>query len=165
MKKYIRSSTDDSKYIGGKLWDIVDQVGYPDDSPEAKQVWYNRYETMDNALTSLTSGSCIIYRPDSQYNIFGLTDNYDGLLADISEGMAIKSGIDMCDIGNAFKLIGYYGSYEDIVYIYPINSGKADKLYELIEDADFSESIVIENEIAQQTWNGASVEDVLKSWA
>ena len=165
MKKYIKSSKSDSgKYIGGKLEDIVDKYGYPGDSDETEQIWENRYEAQDRCVNKLTTGYLIIYRPGSDSYKFQLSDNYEGLLNEISQTMAIKEGIDVVDLGNAVKLIGYYGLHEDTIYLYPININKSIELGNLIDTGDFDESTIIENEIAQETWNGASVEDVLKSW-
>lgn len=166
MKKYIKSSkSDSSKYIGGKLEDIVEKYGYVDDGGEAEKAWVDRYKAMSEFVLNRTPDSYIIYRPDSGNYTFELRGNEPGLLDDVVETMSIKEGIDLIDLGYAIEVIADYGPYEDAVFLYPINDNKVGELAELIEDADFCESIVIENEIAQETWNGASVEDVLKSWA
>ena len=166
MKKYIKSFNDKScNYIGGKLTDIVSKYGYYDDSEESEQIWNDRYTAQNKCISDFTTGYYIVYRPDSNSHLFELTNNYPGLLADISDGMAIKEGIDVCNQGSDIMIIGYYGSYRDTVYLYPINTNKATELGELIDNADFSESVVIDNEIAQESWAGASIEDVLKSWA
>ena len=156
------SMSNTGEYIGGKLFDFVEQYGYPDDTNE--ELWVDRAETMDNYIVDFSS-NYIVYTPDS-YNKFELwsSDIY-GYVLDMWEGLAIKEGVDLIAYPNYLKAIGYYGRSEDVVYLYPISEEKADELSEIIDNADFDESDVIENEIAQYTYNGASVEDVLKSWS
>ena len=159
MKRYIKSSTDDSKYIGGRLYDLPDT--YWDD----EDAHVDRFETQNNYINNFKQGGYyIIYRPDSTYHKFTLFGG-PNILADISDGMRIKDGLDVIAYKDHIELVGYYSGSKDIVKLYPVDINKAIDLGELIDNADFSESTVIENEIAQQTWNGASVEDVLKSWA
>ena len=85
-------------------------------------------------------------------------------MADISDGMRIKDGIDVIAYKDHIDLVGYYNGSRDIVKIYPIDVNKAIELQELFETADFDESTVIENEIAQYTYGGATIEDVLNFW-
>ena len=161
MKRYIRASAGASgKYIGGKLYELPDS--FWDEEGEEDRV--NRNETQNAYVNNYKQGGFfIIYRPDSENYKFTLLGGLD-ILYDITEGMRIKDGIDLIDYKDHLDIIGYYNGDEDIVKLYPIGIDKVIELSKIIEDADFSESTVIENEIAQETWNGVSAEDVLKSW-
>lgn len=160
MKRYIRASAGASgKYIGGKLYELPDSF-WDDDESSA-----NRNEILNAYVNNYKQGGFfIIYRPDSEDFKFTLLGGLD-ILYDITEGMRIKDGIDLVDYKDHLDIIGYYSGDEDIVKLYPIGIDKVVELNKIIEDADFSESTVIENEIAQETWDGASAEDVLRSWA
>lgn len=159
MKKYIKSNTESSgKYIGGELYKLPDT--YWDD--EDAQV--ERFETQDRFVRDYAD-SFIAYRPDSRYDKFNLWQNYPGLLADLCDGMAIKDGVDVCDMGKYIVLVGYYNGHQDIICLYPIETGKATELAKIIDESDFDESTVIDNEIAQYAWGGGSVTDILESWA
>lgn len=154
--------SNESEYIGGKLYDFIDQYGYPDESEESEELWLNRVETMDNYIKD-KSDCYICYRPD--YGVYQLWDGdiYSDIY-DMWDSMAIKDGADLIAYPNYLKAVGYYNMREDVVYLYPITKEKATELRDIIDDADFDESDVIENEIAQYTWNGASAQDVLLSW-
>ena len=160
MKRYIRASAGASgKYIGVKLYELPDSF-WDDDESSA-----NRNEILNAYVNNYKQGGFfIIYRPDSEDFKFTLLGGLD-ILYDITEGMRIKDGIDLVDYKDHLDIIGYYSGDEDIVKLYPIGIDKVVELNKIIEDADFSESTVIENEIAQETWDGASAEDVLRSWA
>lgn len=166
MKLWLEEGIDSNtgEYIGGKLSDFVEQYGYPDDTDESEEAWVKRSQIIDNYIVDFSS-NYIVYKSDS-YNKFELwsSDIY-GYVMDMWEGMAIKEGVDLIAYPNYLKAVGYYGRSEDVVYLYPISEEKADELSEIIDNADFAESDVIENEIAQYTYNGASVEDVLQSWS
>ena len=157
------SMSNTGEYIGGKLFDFVEQYGYPDDTDESEEAWIKRAETMDNYIVDFSS-NYIVYKPDS-YNKFELwSSDIDYYTHEMWEGLAIKEGVDLIAFPLYLEAIGYYGRGEDVVYLYPISNEKADELSEIIDNADFDESDVIENEIAQYTYNGASIEDVLISW-
>jgi hypothetical protein len=159
MKKYIKSSESSSgKYIGGKLRDL------PEDYWDDEDAHVERFETQDNFIRNYTD-NFIVYRPNSEYYKFELMQNYPGLLSDLCETMAIKDGVDVCDMGNYIKLISYYNRHQDIICLYPISTEKADELSNIIDNADFEESEVIDNEIAQYAWDGGSITDILESWA
>ena len=159
MKRYIRASAGSSgKYIGGKLYDLPDSFWDDDESS------VNRNETLNAYVNNYKQGGYfIIYRPDSENYKFELLGGSD-ILYDITDGMRIKDGIDLIDYKDHLEIIGYYSGSEDIVKLYPVDVNKAIELSEIIENADFNESTVIDGEIAQETWGGASAEDVLKSW-
>ena len=160
MKRYIRASAGASgKYIGGKLYELPDSF-WDDDESSA-----NRNEILNAYVNNYKQGGFfIIYRPDSEDFKFTLLGGLD-ILYDITEGMRIKDAIDLVDYKDHLDIIGPYTGHDDIVKLYPIGIDKVVELNKIIEDADFSESTVIENEIAQETWDGASAEDVLRSWA
>lgn len=158
MKKYIKSSID---YIGGKLYDVVDKYGYFDDSDEAEDVHTKRAEAMDQYILDFADWY-IFTNP--KYDNFELIQIDDYAIRDLWEGLAIKDGVDLIAYPDHLEAVGYYNGYKDIVCLYPVSDTKAGELTELIENGDFDESTIIENEIAQETWNGASAEDVLKSW-
>ena len=161
MKRYVRSSNDSVKYIGDKLYDVVDKYGYFDDSGEAEAVHSKRAEDMDQYILDFADWY-IFTNP--KYDNFELVQIDYYAIRDLWEGLAIKDGVDLIAYPDHLEVVGYYNGSEDIVKLYPISANKAIELSKIIEDADFSESIVIDNEIAQYTWNGASAEDVLKSW-
>lgn len=155
-------SNESGEYIGGKLYDFIDQYGYPDESEENEELWLNRVETMDNYIKD-KSDCYICYRQDGKYYQLWDGDIYSDIY-DMWDSMAIKDGADLIAYPNYLKAVGYYNMREDVVYLYPITKEKATELRDIIDDADFDESDVIENEIAQYTWNGASAQDVLLSW-
>lgn len=162
MKRYIRASAGSSgKYIGGKLYDVVDKYGYFDDSDEAEAVHTKRAEDMEQYILDFADWY-IFTNP--KYDNFELIQIDDYAIRDLWESLAIKEGVDLIAYPDHLDVVGYYGMNEDIVKLYPIDDNKAIELSKIIEDAGFSESTVIENEIAQETWGGASAEDVLKSW-
>ena len=161
MKRYIKSSnTTPSKYIGGKLYDLPDS--YWDDIDDDLRA--ERYEAQDKFVENFAD-NYIAYRPSSSDNKYLFYRNYPGLLYDISDGMAIKDGMDVVDQGNFIVLIGYYNNHQDIVCLYPVNSKKADELAEIIDNSDFDESDTIDAEISQYAWQGQGIQDVLQSWA
>lgn len=158
MKKYIKSSSGDKNYIGGRLYDLPDSY-WDDEDAHA-----DRFETQNAYINNFDHGGYnILYRPDSTYHRFELFGGPD-ILADISDGMRIKDGIDVIAYKDHIDLVGYYSGSRDVVKIYPIDVNKAIELQELFETADFDESTIIENEIAQYTYGGATIEDVLNSW-
>ena len=161
MKRYIRASAGSSgKYIGGKLYDLPDSFW----GEEGEEIRVTRAETQNAYVNNYKQGGYfIIYRPDSENYKFELLGGSD-ILYDITDGMRIKDGIDLIDYKDHLEIIGYYSGSEDIVKLYPVDVNKAIELSEIIENADFNESTVIDGEIAQETWGGASAEDVLKSW-
>lgn len=161
MKRYVKSSNDSVKYIGDKLYDIVDKYGYFDDSGEAEAVHTKRAEDMDQYILDFADWY-IFTNP--KYDNFELVQIDDYAIRDLWEGLAIKDGVDLIAYPDYLEAIGYYSGDKDIVCLYPVSATKAGELVELINNGDFDESTIIENEIAQETWNGASVEDVLKSW-
>lgn len=163
MKRYIRASASASgEYIGGKLYDVVDKYGYFDDSDEAEAVHTKRAEDMDQYILNFADWY-IFTNP--KYDNFELIQIDDYAISNLWEGLAIKDGADLIAYPDHLEAVGYYNGNEDIVKLYPINVNKAIELSKIIEDADFQESTVIENEIAQYAWGGASAEDILRSWA
>ena len=162
MKRYIGASAGVSgKYIGGKLYDVVDKYGYFDDSDEAEAVHSKRAEDMDQYILDFADWY-IFTNP--KYDNFELIQIDDYAISNMWEGLAIKDGVDLIAYPDHLEAVGYYNGDEDIVCLYPVSDTKAGELTELIENGDFDESTIIDNEIAQYTWNGASAEDVLKSW-
>lgn len=157
MKKYIKANSENGKYIGGKLYDLPDNYWEDDDlhvtRSEEQAEYVNKF-----------ANYYIIYRPNYSDDAFGLWESEPTLLYDLAESMAIKDGIDVIAYPDHIEVVAYYGSFRETAYLYPISEERADELTSLIDNSDFSESTVIENEIAQQTWNGASVQDILKVW-
>jgi hypothetical protein len=160
MKRYITSSTNDSKYIGGRLYDLPDS--YWDD--EDGEFRTNRYEEQEQYIHNFAD-FYIIYRPDNDYAKFAFVGNDITILYYLTESMAIKDGIDVYATSDCIEVIAYYGSYKEVAYLYPISTEKAGELADILENAYFNESTILETEIAQYCWNGASVADVLRSWA
>lgn len=158
MKKYIKANSEDKKYIGGKLYDLPDSYWEDDEQMEARAEEQDAYVYDFNP-----DGHYIIYRPDSARFKFTLYGD-SNILYEVTDSMRIKDGVDVVAYNDHIDVIGYYSGAEDIVKLYPIREDIADKLGQLIDNADFSESTVIENEIAQVAWGGTSVEDVLCSW-
>ena len=161
MKRYVKSSNDSVKYIGDKLYDVVDKYGYFDDSDEAEAVHTKRAEDMDQYILDFADWY-IFTNP--KYDNFELIQIDDYAISNLWDGLAIKDGVDLSAYPDHLEAVGYYNGDKDIVCLYPVSDTRAGELTELIENGDFDESTIIENEIAQETWNGASVEDVLKSW-
>lgn len=157
MKKYINATTSNGKYIGGKLYDL------PDDYWEDEDAHIDRFELQNNCIEDFAD-YYIIYRPELESYSFSLLGVDDYLYADLTESMAIKEGVDVVSYPDHIEVIAYYGTHEEIAYLYPVSAAKAKELIALIDNSDFSESMTIENEIAQYAWNGARVEDILKSW-
>lgn len=158
MKRYIKSSSSAPNYVGGRLYDLPDSFWDDDESS------VTRNETLNAYVNNYKQGGYfIIYRPDSENYKFELLGGLD-ILYDITDGMRIKDGIDLIDYKDHLDVIGYYSGAEDIVKLYPVDINKAIELSKIIENADFNESVVIDGEIAQEAWDGSSVEDVLKSW-
>lgn len=157
---YIKASNyEPNDYIGGKLYDLPET--YWDDEDDELRI--ERYEEQKSYINTFAN-NYIIYCPQSDYE-FELSISDRQLLYDLTERMAIKDGIDVIAYADHIEVVAYYNNYSEIAYLYPISQSKTDELIQLIQDADFDEDVVIENEIAQCTWNGASVEDVLKTWA
>jgi len=158
MKKYIKSSESSSgRYIGGKLYDL------PEEYWDNEDAQIDRYELMDKYVVDFAN-NYIVYQPDS-YSQFSLWRDSNGLLAEVTDRMAIKDGIDLKSYPDHIEIVAYYNSRVDIAYLYPISNEKADELADIIDNSDFDESDTIESEIAQYAWGGASVEYILKSWA
>lgn len=157
MKKYIKSSSGDKNYIGGKLYDLPDNYWEDDDlhitRSEEQAEYVNKF-----------ANYYIIYRPKYSYDTFGLWVSEPTLLYDLTESMAIKDGVDVIAYPDYIEVVAYNGSFRETAYLYPISEEKAAELTSLIDNSDFSESTVIENEIAQYAYGGATIEDVLNSW-
>lgn len=156
MKRYIKSVTDTKEYIGGKLYDLPDNYWEDDNLIE------ERYLTQENAVQTF-SKYYIIYRPDSDEYRFSLSYDDPSLLADITDAMRIKDGIDLIKYPDYLEIIGYYSGSEDIVQLYPISDQIYEDLWDKVDNSDFDESTTIDNELAQYAWGGASVEQILKS--
>lgn len=165
MIRVLRESSEQGEYIGGKFSDIVEQADF--NTEEGEDAYYElieeRTETIDDYIQNFAS-NYIVYRPDSAHRKFELWSGDMYLdIRDMWESMAIKEGVDLIAYPKYLKAIGYYGTYEDEVYLYPISNERAAELEDIIDNADFGDPI--ENEIAQYAYNGASIEDVLLSWA
>jgi len=160
---YCNSSNSGEKYIGGKLYDFYDEISEYEDLDLYNEKEEERARIIDDYILNF-SEYYILYRPDNSYYTFELAYALD-LVSDMWDSMDIKDGVNLINHGNYLEAIGYYNSHEDKIYLYPVSDEKATELSNLIDNADFGESYVIENEIAQYTWNGASVEDVLLSWS
>ncbi len=160
MKRYVRSANSTTglsgEYIGGRLYDLPDEFWFDESSP-----WIKRFEDQDAYVKNFAS-NYVIYRP--QYNSFELSTSNSDPFMELSDTMAIKDGVDVVAYPDHLEFIAYNGSQQEVAYLYPISDSKFSELWDLIDNSDFSQSITIENEIAQYAWNGASVEDVLKSW-
>lgn len=158
MKRYIKSSNATSgKYIGGRLYDLPDS--YWDDEDDDLRT--GRYEEQAEYIQDFASWYIVHWLQADQ---FALYQSDVSLLSDLTDMMAIKDGIDVIAYPEYIKIVGYYNMSTDAVCLYPISQAKASELIDLIDNGDFSESMIIENEIAQFSWDGASAEDVLKSW-
>ena len=160
MKKYIKSNSEDTKYIGGKLYDLPEE--YHDFGDDADELRMERSETQDEYFLQFAD-HYLIYCPDYKNNKFELHPTDEGLNY-IAETMPIKDGVDLVAYPDHLELIAYYSGRETIAYLYPISDSKFDELCEILENSDFDESTTIDSEIAQSAWGGASVEDVLRSW-
>jgi hypothetical protein len=157
MKRYIKSATDTKEYIDGKLYDLPDNYW-----EDYNQIEY-RYLTQENAVQQF-SKYYIIYQPDSKDYKFSLSYESPSLLAEITNTMRIKDGIDLIKYPDHLEIIGYYSGDEDIVKLYPISAQIYEDLLDKVDNSDFDESTTIENELAQYTWGGASVEQILQSF-
>lgn len=157
MKRYIKSATDTKEYIGGKLYDLTDSYWEDDDQAA------DRYLTQENAVQSF-SKYYIIYRPDSDEYRFSLSYESPSLLAEITDAMRIKDGIDLIKYPDHLEIIGYYSGSEDVVELYPISMQLYSDLCGKVANSDFDESTTIENELAQYAWGGASVEQILQTF-
>lgn len=156
MKRYIKSAADTKEYIGGKLYDLPNN--YWEDYNQIE----DRYLTQENAVQQF-SKYYIIYQPDSKDYKFSLSYESPSLLAEITNTMRIKDGIDLIKYPDHLEIIGYYSGDEDVVKLYPISAQIYEDLLDKVDNSDFDESTTIENELAQYTWGGASVEQILKS--
>lgn len=156
-------SNESGKYIGGKLYDLTKQADFVTvDGVEAfTELIDERSVVQDNYIATF-SKYYICCRPDEGYQLW--TGDIYSDIHDMWDSMAIKDGADLIAYPNYLKAVGYYNMRDDVVYLYPITKEKATELRDIIDDADFDESDVIENEIAQYAWNGASAQDVLLSW-
>lgn len=155
----ILASSNNGKYIGGNLFDIESHYDeYTEDQYD--EIRENFAEEQIQYVQNF-SDNYIVYRPKSEYTKFELrTDDY--ILPDIWEGMSLKEGANLIAYPDHLEVIGYDSGYVETIYLYPISDTKAKELEDILWDADFDNAI--EMEIAQYTWNGASVEDVLKTW-
>lgn len=165
MIRVLRESFEQGEYIGGELSDIYEQADF--NTEEGEDAYYElieeRTETIDDYIQNFAS-NYIVYKPDSVHHKFELWSGDMYLdIRDMWESMAIKEGVDLIAYPKYLKAVGYYGTYEDEVYLYPISNERAAELEDILDNADFGDPI--ENEIAQYAYNGASIEDVLLSWA
>lgn len=156
MKRYIKSATDTKEYIGGKLYNL------PDSYWEDYNLIEDRYLTQENAVQQF-SKYYIIYQPDSKDYKFSLSYETPSLLAEITDTMRIKDGIDLIKYPDHLEIIGYYSGDEDVVKLYPISMQLYNDLWDKVDNSDFDESTTIENELAQYAWGVASVEQIMKS--
>lgn len=163
MKRYIKSSTSNGSYIGGKLSD-VDNYDLYDDEDAYNAAFIARSETQSDYI-ALFADNYIIYRPDDPNWNFDLSLDSVMVFWDLTESMAIKEGVDVVAYSDHIDVIAYYGSDEEVAHLYPVSDDKVRELAELIDNSDFDYSTTIEMEIAQYTHGGAPVEHILKSWA
>lgn len=157
MIRILNEDSSGKNYIGGYLYSLPDEYWFDED----EDFRVSRYEEQDKYISEF-GDTYIIYRPD-QYDKFSLMDS-ERLLYDLSDGMAIKDGIDVIAYSDHIEVVAYYGSYTETAYLYPISAKKKSELIDLIDNADFDESEVIDGEISQYAYDGSSVQDVLSSW-
>lgn len=163
MKRYVKSSTSNGSYIGGKLSDVDDYGLYEDDDTYYATLTA-RSETQSDYIATFAN-NYIIYRPDDPNWTFDLSLDSVMVFWDLTESMAIKEGVDVVAYDDHIDVIAYYGSDEEVAHLYPVSDGKVRELTKLIDNSDFDYSTTIEMEIAQYTYGGAPVEYILKSWA
>lgn len=159
---YIKSDGVSKNYIGGRLFDIVDAYGYYDESEESEEVHTLRAEEMDNYILDFADYYICTNPKHTFFNIWKTDYTF---IKELWESLAVKEGVDLIAYPDHLEAIGYYGNSQDIICLYPISETQVKELSQIIDNSDFEETDVIENEIAQYTWDGASVEDVLRSWA
>ena len=158
MKRYIKSSTNNGSYIGGKLSDIV-----YDSEETYSDTLVARSETQSDYIATFAD-NYIIYRPDEPTWTFDLNLYSVMVFWVLTESMTIKEGVDVVAYSDHIDVIAYYGSDEEVAHLYPISDEKARELAVILDGSDFDESTTIEMEIAQYAHGGAPVEQILKSW-
>ena len=157
MRNYVRANSNNSNYVGGKLYDLPDDFWFDEES------MVDRSEEQAEYVKDFAD-YYVIYRPRYSDDAFELWGSSSTLLYDLTEVMSIKDGIDVIAFPDHIEVVAYDGSFDETVYLYPISNERASDLVAIIDDADFGESTVLEKEIAQSAWSGASIEDILKSW-
>lgn len=145
----ILTSSNNGKYIGGHWEDLEYNDDAKSDSIDEQIQYVNDF-----------ADNYIIYTPYSKNYKFELRSD-DDLLLYIWDCLPLKGGADLLAYPDHLEVVW---DYDGVVYLYPISNEKSAELCNILEDSDFNESFTIEDVIAQYTWNGASVEDVLKSW-
>lgn len=144
------------KYIGGKLFDLPES--YWDDEDDTARI--ERAEEIDSYINNFSDNYIIYWNNGDSISV-----NTDlNVSWDIIERMAIKEGIDVIAYPDHIDVIGYYGRNQDVAHLYPISDDKAAELVDLVDNSDFDETTTLESYISEYAWNGASAEDVIKSW-
>lgn len=161
MKRYIKANDDSKEYIGGRLADM-DYDAYRTDDAYYDALDF-RFDTQSRYISEFAS-DYIVYFPDRSVGQFDCYLSVPNLLFDVTEGMAVKDGIDVIAQTDHIEVVAYDGNGEEIVKLYPISGDIAYEIESAMEHSDFDVSTVIEGKIAQHAWSGASIEDVLKSW-
>lgn len=106
-----------------------------------------RAKKMDQIIDE-KSNYYIAHFPDRRDgNNFKLIHAWDYI--DLIQELSIKEGVDLRETVRGLQLLAYYGSYTQRLNLYPIDDGDAGTLRDMIDNADFPESIVIESQIAQ----------------
>lgn len=159
MKRYIRRNrvmcSTNGKYIGGKLFDLPEE--FWDDEDDTARI--ERTEEQDDYIHNF-SDNYIIYWDNGDISV-----NTDlNVSWDIVERMAVKEGVDVIAYPDHIDIVGYYGRHQDVAHLYPISEAKADELVELVDNSDYDETTTLESYISQYAYNGASIEDVIRTW-
>ena len=154
MRRKITAATNSGTYIGGRLFDLPESYYEDYDAQEARAEEQNKYiyNFAKNYIIYWNNGKRIEFTTDLDISW------------DIIEAMAIKEGIDVVAYPDHIDVLGYYGRHVDTASLYPVSDAMVDELIDAIDNSDFDETTTIDGLISQYAWNGASAEDVIKSW-
>lgn len=126
--------------------DIMDVLEIENEE-KAGAVLTARAELMDQIIEK-SSNYYIAHFPkrdlESRFSLIQAYDYYN-----LVDSMAIKEGCNFYRARRGFEIVAYYGPYEESLFLYPISDDNARQLSDIIDSADFCESVVIDAEIAQ----------------
>lgn len=129
------------------IQDIFEILEMNLDYEREEKILTERAKKMDDIIVK-HSNYYIAHFPDRNIeNQFKLIRACDYM--DLIQEMSIKEGLNLYRIARGFQISAYYGIYTENLYLYPISDDDAKTLQDIIDRSDFSESIVIDSNIAQ----------------
>lgn len=108
MRNYVRANSNNSNYVGGKLYDLPDDFWFDEES------MVDRSEEQAEYVKDFAD-YYVIYRPRYSDDAFELWGSSSTLLYDLTEVMSIKDGIDVIAFPDHIEVVAYDGSFDETV--------------------------------------------------